>query len=110
MNNLMDFNGFKTVISYDPEIEMFRGEFININGGADFYATNIKALHKEGKISLKVFLDMCEQDGVEAKKCFSGKFNVWLSSSLHENLVAVAAAESKSIPEFKDKLTTYCKP
>ena len=34
---------------------MFRGEFVNLNGGADFYATNVEDLHKEGKISLDAF-------------------------------------------------------
>lgn len=34
---------------------MFRGEFVGLNGGADFYAKDIDSLHKEGEISLKVF-------------------------------------------------------
>ncbi|RKZ28118.1 toxin-antitoxin system HicB family antitoxin, partial [bacterium] len=28
MMNTMEFNGYKAVIQYDPEIEMFRGEFL----------------------------------------------------------------------------------
>ena len=100
MINLMDFDGHQAVINYDPEIEMFRGEFINLNGGADFYATNIDGLHKEGKISLEMFLDMCKKDGVEPKKHYSGKFNVRLSSGLHENLVIAAASEGKSINQW----------
>ncbi len=97
MKNLMDFDGYKAVINYDPEIEMFRGEFTNLNGGADFYATNVEDLHKEGRLSLDVFLEMCKKDGVESKKQFSGKFNLRVSSDLHEKLVTVAASESKSI-------------
>ncbi|STY64445.1 Uncharacterized protein encoded in hypervariable junctions of pilus gene clusters [Mannheimia haemolytica] len=38
MRNIMDINGYKAVIAYDPETELFRGEFIGLNGGADFYA------------------------------------------------------------------------
>ena len=34
--NMMEINGFNAVIKYDPEIEMFRGEFVGLNGGADF--------------------------------------------------------------------------
>jgi len=68
MINLMDFDGHQAIINYDPEIEMFRGEFVNLNGGADFYATDIEGLHKEGEISLAMFLDMCKKDGVEPKK------------------------------------------
>ena len=42
---------------------------------------------------------MCKKDGVSPKKNFSGKFNVRVSPSLHEDLVAFAAAESKSISQ-----------
>ena len=100
MINLMGFEGHQAVINYDPEIEMFRGEFVNLNGGADFYATDIKGLRKEGEISLAMFLDMCKKDGVEPKKHYSGKFNVRLSSGLHENLVVAAASEGKSINQW----------
>jgi predicted HicB family RNase H-like nuclease len=100
MINLMDFDGHQAVINYDPEIEMFRGEFVNLNGGADFYATDIEGLHKEGEISLAMFLDMCKKDVVEPKKHYSGKFNVRLSSGLHENLVVAAASEGKSINQW----------
>ena len=46
MINMMKIEGYCAVIKYDPEIEMFRGEFINLNGGADFYADNITRFKK----------------------------------------------------------------
>lgn len=100
MINVMKIDGYDAVINYDPEIEMFRGEFINLNGGADFYASDIAGLQKEGALSLKMFLDMCREDGVEPKKHYSGKFNVRISSELHENLVLTAAAAGKSINQL----------
>lgn len=74
--NLMKINGFNAVIKYDPGIEMFRGEFLELNGGADFYAKDINNLKKEGAISLKVFLDACKKRNIEPKKEYSGKFNL----------------------------------
>lgn len=65
MNNTMEIDGYKAVIQFDPEIDMFRGEFVSLNGGADFYAPDVSGLRKEGATSLKVFLEMCEEDGVE---------------------------------------------
>ena len=50
----MEIQGYKAIIKYNPEIDMFRGEFTSLNGGADFYATNIAGLRKEGETSLKV--------------------------------------------------------
>ncbi|GAB6042657.1 type II toxin-antitoxin system HicB family antitoxin [Endothiovibrio diazotrophicus] len=100
MMNVMGIGGFRAVIKYDPEIEMFRGEFTDLNGGADFYAGDIEALKREGAQSLKVFLDMCEEDGVEPRKSYSGKFNVRVSTTLHEEIARAAAAEGKSLNQW----------
>lgn len=75
MMNIMEINGYRAIIQFDPETDMFRGEFIGLNGGADFYAKDVDGLRKEGEISLQVFLDMCREDGVEPRKEFSGKYN-----------------------------------
>ena len=69
MNNVMTFeDGYKAVIAYDPEIEMFRGEFVGLNGAADFYASDLEGLKREGKISLEVFLEVCAEKGIAPKK------------------------------------------
>ena len=97
MINTMTINGYHAVISYDEQINMFRGEFIGLNGGADFYATDITNLRKEGEVSLRVFLEACEQRGIEPKKHYSGKFNLRVPPALHEQLAIQAAAHGKSI-------------
>ena len=98
--NTMEINGYRAVIQYDPDIEMFRGEFIGLNGGADFYAKDIDGLRQEGKISLKVFLDMCQEEGVEPRKEYSGKFNLRVSPELHAEISARAAADGKSLNQW----------
>jgi predicted HicB family RNase H-like nuclease len=65
--NIMEINGYRAVIQYDPEIEMFRGEFIGLNDGADFYAKDVNNLRQEGEISLRVFLEMCREEANRAK-------------------------------------------
>ncbi|MDY0263535.1 type II toxin-antitoxin system HicB family antitoxin [Syntrophotalea acetylenica] len=100
MMNVMDINGYKASIAYDPEIEMFRGEFINLNGGADFYAKDTEALRAEGELSLKVFLEMCEEKGIEPKKSYSGKFNVRIPPELHAKVVQAATAHDQSINQW----------
>lgn len=97
MKNIMEIDGYRAIIQYDPENEIFRGEFIELNGGADFYAKDIKGLRKEGKVSLKVFMDMCREKGIAPVKKFSGKFNLRVPSKLHAEIAAVAAADGKSI-------------
>ncbi|HHW7568061.1 TPA: type II toxin-antitoxin system HicB family antitoxin [Mannheimia haemolytica] len=100
MRNIMDINGYKAVIAYDPETELFRGEFIGLNGGADFYADNVIQLKKEGELSLNIFLELCREKGIEAFKQYSGKFNVRLSPELHKAAVIAATAENLSLNEW----------
>ena len=76
---------------------MFRGEFIGLNCGADCYATTVEGLNEEGRKSLKVFLDMCAEDGVEPRQEFTGRFNLRIPSALHERVVVRAKAEGKSV-------------
>lgn len=103
MMNMMVIDGVKAVITYDSEIKMFRGEFVGLNGGADFYAADVEGLEREGRVSLKVFLEMCKEDGVEAFKQFSGKFNVRISPELHASLVAAADASGMSLNQWIEK-------
>ena len=100
MRNVMEFDGgYKAVITYDPEIEMFRGEFVGLNGGADFYAADAEGLRKEGRISLDVFLKMCEEDGVEPKKS-QGKFALRLPPDVYYQASVAAASQGTSLNSY----------
>jgi len=100
MNNIMTIDGHQAVISFDPDLQMFRGEFVTLNGGADFYASDVAGLEREGRISLKVFLDACERRGIPPHKHFSGKFSLRLDPATHEAAFAVAAAHGKSLNQW----------
>lgn len=96
----MEFEGgYQAVIAYDPEIEMFRGEFVGLNGGADFYARDAEALKREGRASLEVFLRMCAEDGVSPRKA-QGKFALRLPPDVYQSAAVAAAAEGKSLNAF----------
>ena len=100
MRNTMEIDGYRAIIEFDPDIDMFRGEFLDLNGGADFYAKDVAGLRREGAISLKVFLDMCREDDVEPRRRFSGKFNLRIPPALHATIAVAAAAEGKSLNQW----------
>ena len=85
MNNQMMINGHVAVIGFDPDVGLFRGEFVGLNGGADFYADSVDSLHTEG---------------IQPYKQFSGKFMTRVPASLHERVVAAAAAAGMSLNQW----------
>jgi len=41
MSNILVINNHKAVISFDADLNLFCGEFIGLNGGADLYAKSV---------------------------------------------------------------------
>ena len=95
--SIMTVDGYHAKIEYDPERDVFRGEILGLSGGADFYGKSPRELRNEFKRSLKVFLDVCKEKGIEPRRHFSGKFNLRIPPELHEKLAIAAEAQGKSI-------------
>lgn len=100
MKNVIEIDGEKAVIAFDPELELLRGEFVGLSGGADFYAESVHDLIEEGRKSLAVYFEMCQEKGIEPRRKFSGKFNVRLEPEDHAAAVVAAAAAGKSLNEW----------
>jgi predicted HicB family RNase H-like nuclease len=58
---------------------------------------DIEGLRREGEISIKVFLEMCAEEGVSPYKKVSGRFNLRLPQELHDKAVTLAKASGKSV-------------
>ncbi|RKZ66566.1 MAG: toxin-antitoxin system HicB family antitoxin [Gammaproteobacteria bacterium] len=102
--NMMEIDGYKAKIEYDPDLDQFRGEILGLNGSADFYGKSPASLRKEFKNSLKVFLDVCKEEGINPKKEYSGKFNLRIPSRLHREIAARATATDKSINQWVSEI------
>lgn len=80
--NMMEIDGYKAKIEYDSELDQFRGEILGLNGSADFYGKTPASLRKEFKNSLKIFLEVCEENGINQKRIFrqiQSQNNTWVT-------------------------------
>lgn len=96
----MKFGKYSAVISYDPDIAMFRGEFVGLNGGADFYASSIEDLRREGEISLRVFLDFAKEKNLAPEKTYSGRLVLRLKPEVHRKYKLLASSKRISLNQL----------
>lgn len=61
--NTMEVAGQLALINYVPELGAFRGKFLGLSGYCDFVADSIQGLKVEGEISLREYLDNCNDAG-----------------------------------------------
>ena len=101
---IMNVDGYKAKIDYDPELDQFRGEILGLNGSADFYGKNPTSLRKEFRNSLRVFLDVCKERGINPTKTYSGKFNLRIPPKFHSKIAAQATEEDKSLNQFVSEI------
>lgn len=71
--NIMTVDGYHVKIEFDEELDLFRGEILGLNGGADFYGQNPAELRAEFKKSLQVLLDVCQKKRHRAQKALFGQ-------------------------------------
>lgn len=95
--SIMHVDNYKAKIEYDEELDVFRGEILGLTGGADFYGRTPEELRTEFKQSLKVYLEVCKEQGITPFRSYSGKFNLRISPDLHEQLALRAQVLGKSL-------------
>ena len=106
--NVMTVNDFQATIEFDADLDLFRGEILGLNGGADFYGKNPKERRAEFKRSLQVFLEVFREKDIEPRRRFSGKFNLRIAPGLHEKLAIAAQAQGKSIDTLAQEALRDC--
>lgn len=90
------------VISYVPELGMFRGKFLGLSGYCDFVSDSIQGLTKEGEISLREYLEDCSATGVEpyVRSEKIKTFTLRYPESFGERLNQAAAENEVSVNSF----------
>jgi ribosome-binding protein aMBF1 (putative translation factor) len=67
VRDVIEIDGHKAVVTINPEIGLFRAEFVGLRGegGADFYAQDREQLIEEGRKALEVYYAAMEVRAAE---------------------------------------------
>ncbi len=95
--NMLTVDGYHAKVVYDSETDSLRGEILGLSGSADFYAKSTSALKREFRASLKAYLAVCDEEGIEPRRHYSGKFNARIDPELHREVELKAKSLDVSI-------------
>jgi len=97
---MIRYKNYAGVVEYDAEGKIFTGEVFGLRDVITFQGRTAEELEQSFMQSIDLYLEMCEHDGVEPQKTFSGHFNLRLDPELHRQLAERAALEKTSLNEF----------
>lgn len=93
----MTHKGYVAVIDYDPDLDAFSGRVVNLSSPVTFHGKTPAELRKEFTASVRTYLDVCRERGIEPEKPYSGRFNVRISPQLHRKAALAAVLSGKSL-------------
>lgn len=96
MKMSMEIDGYLAEVRYDRDVQMWRGEFRAPEGGADFYARDLRDLQEEGETSLKVFREMCLEDGIQPLE----QLQVFIPGELRRAIARAAEAGGTTVEQW----------
>ena len=96
---MIEYKGYVARVEFAESADVFHGRVVNSGPYpiATFESTKALALRPEFQRSIDEYLAVCEAEGIEPKKPFSGKLNLRLGSGLHAAVAMAADLEDVSI-------------
>lgn len=100
---MIKYKGYTGVVEFDGEDRMFYGKVIGLCDIIGFEGSTVDELEDSMHQAVDIYLEMCEEDGMDPDKPYSGKFQVRVTSEVHRALVTAAASEHVSLNTFLGK-------
>ncbi len=98
----MKYKGYSAVVNFDEDDQLFVGKVVDIDSRTNisFHSKHADELQQEFEASVKAYLDMCKERGIQPRKSISGKLSLRIPPALHARVSARAQVEGVSINKY----------
>ena len=97
---MLKYKTYIGMVEYDADGKIFTGEVLGLRDVITFEGRTPDELENSFHESVDFYLDMCQRDGVEPQKPYSGRFNLRIDAELHRQIAERAAGERLSLNEW----------
>jgi predicted HicB family RNase H-like nuclease len=95
-----EHKGYVGTIKVDAEAGNLFGRVVNIKGDIFYDGDTLDALEQNMRDAIDGYLVMCQEDGVDPDKPFSGDVRIELDARTHAHLAAAAERRGMSMNQF----------
>ena len=107
MNSMLEYKGYRAMVKYDAEDNIFVGEVFGIADSLNFHGTSVAELKEMFKQSIDNYLELCEKIGKKPDKEFKGTFNVRIPPEMHRKAALAAAKQKITLNQYVVKAIDY---
>lgn len=100
---MIEYKGYTGVVEFDGKDRMFYGKVIGLRDIIGFEGSTVEELEDSMHQAVDIYLEMCEEDGTDPDRPYSGKFQVRVTSEVHRALATAAASKRVSLNSFVER-------
>ncbi len=97
---MLTYKKYSGVVEYDSDGKIFTGEVIGLRDVITFQGKTPEELERSFRDSIDFYLEMCQRDGVQPERPYSGRFNIRLTPEVHRKIAEEAIIEKKSLNQW----------
>ena len=100
-NSVLTYKSYYGSIDFSLEDNCLYGSLIGLENGAMTYeGTTLIELKARFEETVDMYLEHCQECGIEPEKPFSGLFNIRLNPALHQKMAVRAREKGMSVHHF----------
>ena len=97
---MMEYKGYRGVVAFDDEVDIFHGEVVGTRDVITFQGQSVEELRSAFRLSVDEYLEFCADRGKAPDKPFSGEIPLTIRPEIHRAATAAAQAEGKSLNQW----------
>lgn len=97
---MFEYKGYHGVVEFDHEFEFFAGHVVDLKDHIYFEGRSVEELRESLQQAVDLYLDVCERNGEDPERPFSGNFRLRLDPELHRDVAVRAASEGQSLNAY----------
>jgi predicted HicB family RNase H-like nuclease len=103
MKNILEYNGYKAIIVFEPDDDCFVGHLAGINDIIGFHGNSVDELKAAFRESVDDYIETCREIGKPPERPFSGKVMFRIAPEIHAKAALAAQSEGVSLNQWAER-------